>query len=261
MNRASNLLVSIHDVGPRSEGAVDRLCDLIEPHTGSARYAMLVVPDHWHEAPIIPGSPFATRLRRWSEAGVEMFVHGWYHIDESIHKSGVARWRARQMTAGEGEFLGLDKATARDRMARGRDLIQGIIGTRVAGFIAPAWLYGPGARAALAESDFALAEDHFRVWRPSDGAILARSPVITWASRSAMRRASSLAVAMAARALLPPHHGMRLAVHPGDTTRPELLESINATLAALSRRAPVGRYADLLRGAPSGSLDFATASH
>lgn len=261
MSRTSSLLASIHDVGPSTEGAVDRLCALIEPHTGPARYAMLVVPNHWHQAPLIPGSPFATRLRRWAEAGVEIFVHGWFHLDETVHTSGMARWRASQMTAGEGEFLGLDRATARDRMARGRDLIEGIIGTAAAGFIAPAWLYGPGALAALAESGFALAEDHLRVWRPSDGAILARSPVITWASRSAMRRASSRAVAMAARAVLPPHRGMRLAVHPGDTTRPELLDSIDATLGALARRAPVGRYADLAAPATMPSLSPATSTH
>ena len=56
------LLASIHDVGPCSEGAFDRLHALFVA-TGLATPALLVVPDHWGEAPIRPGSPFATRLR------------------------------------------------------------------------------------------------------------------------------------------------------------------------------------------------------
>lgn len=240
-----SLLVAIHDVGPSSESAVDRLCDLIEPHSGTGKFAMLVVPDHWHKAPILPGTPFAARLRRWAAQGVEMFVHGWYHLDETPHTGRMARWRATQMTAGEGEFLGLDADTARRRMTSGRYLIEDIIGRPVTGFVAPAWLYGPGAMAALAESGFGMAEDHWRVWRPSDGKVLAKSPVITWASRSPMRRASSLAVAALARTAMPRHRAMRLAVHPGDVTRPELLNSIDRTLGALLRSAPIARYADL----------------
>lgn len=240
-----SLLVAIHDVGPRSESAVDRLCDLIEPHSGAGRFAMLVVPDHWHQAPILPGSPFAARLRRWAAQGIEMFVHGWYHLDETPHKGWLAHWRATQMTAGEGEFLGLDRDTARRRMTSGRHLIEDITGRPVTGFVAPAWLYGPGALAALAETGFGMAEDHWRVWRPSDGKVLATSPVITWASRSPMRRASSRAVAALARAAMPRHRAMRLAVHPGDVTRPELMASIDATLGALCRSASIARYADL----------------
>ncbi|MHA6719911.1 DUF2334 domain-containing protein [Sphingomonas sp. RS6] len=245
-SRAS-LLASIHDVGPRSEGAVDRLAELFARHMPVPRYAMLVVPDHWGEAPLVPGSPFATRLRAWADSGIEMFLHGWFHKDTTPHGSAGARFKARHMTAGEGEFLGLDYATARDRMERGRALIEDVIGRPVAGFIAPAWLYGEGARAAARDCGFALAEDHFRVWSPrQDDAVLARGPVITWASRSKGRIASSLAVAALARALMPRRRGMRLAVHPGDITVPALLESIDRTLGALSRGGQFGRYADLL---------------
>jgi len=40
---------------------------------------------------------------------------------------------------------------------------------------------------------------------------------------------------------------MRIAVHPGDTTVPALLESIAATYSAFAARRPAGRYADLLQ--------------
>ena len=126
-------------------------------------------------------------------------------------------------------------------------LIEDIIGRPAAGFIAPAWLYSDGAKQALADENFALAEDHMKVWRPCDGAVLARGPVITWASRSRWRISSSIAVAAAARAALPRRPWMRLAVHPGDTTVPILLSSIAKTIASLSRGARFARYRDLLQ--------------
>lgn len=241
-----SLLVSIHDVSPKFEGAVDRLADLVSRGMEAPRYAMLVVPDHWGDAPIRAGTPFASRLRAWSDAGVDMFVHGWFHLDKSEHSGALARFKATRMTAGEGEFLGLDHATARARMADGRKLIEDIIGRRATGFIAPAWLYGDGARRALADEGFALAEDHMRVWRPATGEVVAKGPVITWASRSRWRIASSLAVAALARGALPRKAWMRLAVHPGDTNVPALTDSIARTIASLSRGARFARYRELL---------------
>ncbi|THD37779.1 MAG: DUF2334 domain-containing protein [Sphingomonas sp.] len=241
-----SLLVSIHDVSPKFEGAVDRLADIVSRDMATPAYAMLVVPDHWGDAPIRAGTPFASRLRAWSDAGVDMFVHGWFHLDRSEHEGAMARFKAKRMTAGEGEFLGLDHATARARMADGRKLIEDIIGRAPVGFIAPAWLYGEGALQALSDEGFALAEDHMKVWRPATGEVVARGPVITWASRSRWRIASSLAVAAAARAALPRKAWMRLAVHPGDTNIASLTDSIARTVASLSHGARFARYRELL---------------
>ncbi|MEO6248450.1 MAG: polysaccharide deacetylase family protein [Sphingomicrobium sp.] len=236
------LLASIHDVSPRSEAAFDLLQDRFAT-IGVERPALLVVPDHWGEAPIRPGTPFATRLRALSDAGHEIFLHGWFHRDTASH-SGAASFKARHMTAGEGEFLGLDAAEAERRIVEGRALLEDIIGRPVTGFIAPAWLYGEGAHAALKSTGMQLAEDHWRVWNPATGAVLAKSPVITWASRTAMRRWSSLMVAAVARTV-PLPRVMRLAVHPGDVTSPALLASISATLQSLLRTHRPAHYADL----------------
>ena len=242
------LLASIHDVGPRFESEVDRLADLIGGVLGGPKYAMLVVPDHWGLAPLGAAAAFRARLRDWAGQGVEMFVHGWYHKDMAEH-SGVAGFKARHMTAGEGEFLGLAEAEAARRMADGRKLIEDAIGGPVAGFVAPAWLYGPGALAALKASGFALAEDHLKVWEPASGRVLARGPVVTWASRSRARQLSSRGVAALARTAF---HGLgvaRVAVHPGDTGVPALLDSIGRTYASFAARRTAGRYADLLGAA------------
>jgi uncharacterized protein len=236
------LLASIHDVGPKFERHVDQLVDALEQHVGTANFAMLVVPDHWDEAPLAKAPAFQAKLRRWADAGVEMFLHGWRHRDDAPAK-GFAQ---KHMTAGEGEFSALSKADATARIAEGRKLVEDVIGRPVAGFIAPAWLYSEGALDAVRDAGFALAEDHMKVWQPKSGNVVARGPVITWASRSPGRIRSSLMVAAAARTLPQALPTARIAVHPGDVTVPALLDSIDATFNRFAATHRPSRYADLL---------------
>jgi predicted deacetylase len=236
------LLVSIHDVSPKFAGEIDRLVGLVEARTGAGRFAMLVVPDHWGEAPIARDPAFRRRLRDWAGAGVEMFVHGWSHRDPAPH--GFA---ARHMTAGEGEFSALGRAEALRRMSEGRAVVEDAIGRPAAGFIAPAWLYGKGAHEALADAGFPLAEDHLRVWHPPSGRILARGPVITWATRTPLRKASSLFAAAALRRLLAPFPAVRLAVHPADSSDPATVASIEKSLSLLLARRRAARYSELMQ--------------
>ena len=243
-SKPSRLLVSIHDVGPRFEREVDILVERLERQIGRGKFSMLVVPDHWGEHPLAENRPYQARLRAYAESGAEIFVHGWFHLDRSEH-SGTARIRAKYMTASEGEFLGLSMQEAARRMADGRALIEDAIGREVAGFIAPAWLYGPGAREALADSGFALAEDHMRVWQPDTGKIVARGPVITWASRSPARTASSLAFAALARKALHMLPTVRIAVHPGDVAKDSILQSIEQTVSGFLKNRQVSRYRHL----------------
>lgn len=237
------LLASIHDVSPRFESEVDRLIDLLAPHVGT-RLAMLVVPNYWGDAPIVPGSPFAGRLRSWAEQGVEMLLHGFTHRDEAQYSGAADRVRARFMTASEGEFLGLSCAEASARINDGKALIEGVIGRPIDGFVAPAWLYGDGAREALEQAVIPLAEDHLRVWSPKTGAELAWGPVITWASRTRMRLLSSLAAAAALRHA--PLDVLRIGVHPPDVRHPALVGSIGKTFTAARRNRSPARYGDLL---------------
>lgn len=234
------LLTSIHDVSPRFAAQVDRLIEAVRTATGSAQLAMLVVPDHWDQAPISRDPGFQRRLRGWADEGIEMFLHGWRHRDEA-----PKGFKGRHMTAGEGEFLNLDLAEARRRIQDGLAVVQDAIGRPVAGFIAPAWLYGAGAIQALRELGLPLAEDHFRVWRPADGAILARGPVISWASRSRARIASSLLFAGCARTALKPQRVVRVALHPGDTTVPALMTSIDRTLRSFASSHRPAAYRNL----------------
>jgi uncharacterized protein len=237
------LLASIHDVSPRFQGEVEALAQLLRPHVGD-RIALLVVPNHWGDAPIVPRSPFAERLRSWADSGFEIFLHGFFHLDQCAHDGAADRLRARIMTAGEGEFLGLDRFTAGHRIREGRSLIEDITGRSISGFVAPAWLYGPGALEALGDCSIAIAEDHLRVWSPRLGKRLARGPVITWASRTRLRLVSSLAAAATLRRA--PLKVLRVGVHPPDIRHPALVRSISETLASAAKSRRVARYSELL---------------
>ena len=85
----------------------------------------------------------------------------------------------------------------------------------------------------MPQAGFAMAEDHMKVWNPQTGAVLARGPVITWASRSRARIASSLLFSALARHALKPMRDVRVAVHPGDAHVPSLVASIDKCCAAL----------------------------
>ncbi len=237
------LLASIHDVSPRFEGEIDRLLDMLAPHIGE-KVAMLVVPNHWGSSPIGPGSPFAARLRSWADSGIEMFLHGLLHRDETRHTRSADRLRAKFMTAGEGEFLGLSRAEATARIERGRAIIEQTTGRPIAGFVAPAWLYGKGALEALEDCAIPIAEDHMRIWSPRSHRELGRGPVITWASRTPLRLATSVAAASVLRRA--PIRSLRIGVHPPDCRHPSLMRSIGATFRSATRNRRVARYADLL---------------
>jgi hypothetical protein len=90
-----------------------------------------------------------------------------------------------------------------------------------------------------------------KVWIPQTGKVVARAPVITWASRSAARTASSLAFAALARKVLHPLRTVRVAVHPGDVTKDSILSSIETTLRYFAESRPVGSYRSLLTLGPT----------
>lgn len=237
------LLASIHDVGPRFEGDVERLLDVLGPYVGG-RIALFVVPNHWGEWPIVSGSPFAAKLRTWAESGFEIFLHGYFHRDSTPHNRTGDCLRARWMTAGEGEFLALDRDESQSRIERGRTLLEDITGRPIAGFVAPAWLYSDGALEALRDCGIGVAENHWRVWSPGTGAVLSRSPVLTWASRTPARmRLSLLAAAVLRHA---PFRDLRLGVHPPDCRNPQLLHSIEKALGIAARSRRPAAYRELL---------------
>ena len=84
-----------------------------------------------------------------------------------------------------------------------------------------------------------------RVWNPQTGALMGYGPVISWASRSRIRIASSLLFARIAPLILGQQKLVRIALHPGDAHVPALMRSIERTIRHFAQRREVCHYADL----------------
>jgi uncharacterized protein len=245
MRNERRLLASIHDVTPFHQDRLEKLVPLVEQAVGKGRFAMLVVPDFHREGQLSKHPDFARKLRGWADDGCEIFLHGFTHLDDSAHATRAAQLKAKRMTAGEGEFLGLTYGEAATKLHDGRLMVEDAIGRAVTGFIAPAWLYGEDSLKAIKDQGFDLVEDHFRVWNPQTGAILTRGPVVTYASRSVPRLLSSLLWSRIATVLLARSKTVRVAVHPHDVDAPELVSEITRALGAFTRSHIPSSYRDL----------------
>jgi predicted deacetylase len=150
------------------------------------------------------------RLQR----GDELALHGYFHCDPQA-PCGVVDWFRRRVYTVEGEFAALCEREACERLHLGQ---RWFAANRwpLAGFVAPAWLLGPGAWSALrANHDFlytsTLTQLHLLPMVASQ-----RAPCLTYSTRSGWRRLGSLAWnagLVRAAASMPI---VRLGLHPDD---------------------------------------------
>ena len=239
------ILLSVHDVTPRHFERVKAIHALLQELGVGNRYAMLVVPDFWRQWPLAEHRAFARWIGERARDGVEIILHGFTHSDESTHHSAFKRWKARTLTACEGEFYGLSQESAAARLQEGAAVLHKACGVKVQGFVAPAWLYSYGARDALSALGFGFAEDHWHVWSPTNKSTLCRGPVISYASRSEGRIRSSLFWSKLADWVLRPLPVLRLAIHPHDLDCERLVVEIKHTISRQQHRRSLCQYAEL----------------
>ncbi|MDD3799963.1 MAG: polysaccharide deacetylase family protein [Novosphingobium sp.] len=239
------LLLTLHDVTPHHGEAIRAIMDDMAGLVGPGACGLLLVPDFHGEARLDRDPSFVKAVRRWAGEGSEVFLHGYFHQDRSDHQGAGTAFKARHLTAGEGEFLGLERARAAALLCDGRKLVEDVAGKAVAGFIAPAWLYGPDALEAISEAGFTCVEDHFRVWNPQSGATYARGPVISYATRTPARALSSLAFSKFASLGLRGQRTVRIAVHPADRGSARVYREVRHRVARFARTHSPSGYAAL----------------
>lgn len=236
------LLVSLHDVTPALAPRVERLWEICERR--GVRPALLVVPN-WHGvAPLERYPEFVRWVKVRAAQGAEIFLHGERHDEAGSPRRWRDTLRAAGRTAAEGEFLTLDAAAARARIARGITLLRSL-GLHPLGFVPPAWLARPSLLRVVSEQGLRLSEDGGAVLLHPEERRLA-SPVVRWSGRSAVRARMSAAVAHARWYAQRRARVVRIALHPGDLDHRVTAASVERTLDRwLAVRRP-GRYADLL---------------
>ena len=210
-DRAEAFAVSVHDVSPLTRGAVDAMLgDLKKVGVGAT--SLLVVPDHHRKGTIDRDPAFLDWLRARESEGHEVVLHGFRHLRESDGGGLGRRLITEHYTAGEGEFYDLAYDEARQRLARGREMLAAF---DVVGFIAPAWLLGSEAERAVRDEGFAYTTRLGGVLDLRNGARTA-SQSLVYSVRSAWRRGASLAWNSWLAARLRSNPLMRLGLHPPD---------------------------------------------
>jgi hypothetical protein len=226
------LCVVVHDVAETTLDACERLIGAIDA-VAPLPLTLLAVPRYHHAAP-------SARLEHWlgvrSRGGDEIALHGWTHLDDGAPAHGwVDRLRRTRYTRGEGEFWNLDQDAAARRLRDGIDWFERN-GWPLHGFVAPAWLLGPGGWRALRETRLRYTSTLRHIHLLPDGPRLT-SQSIVYSTSSGWRRAASVVWAGAVGAVQRADPLLRLELHPHDADHAPVRRSWQRLLAsALERR-------------------------
>jgi predicted deacetylase len=192
---------------------------------------LLVVPAYHHLA-VRDSTDYERALAMRLEAGDELALHGYTHLDEGVAPSGARDWYARRIyTQGEGEFSALRCAEAKQRLQWGLE------------WFAPAWLLCDGSWQALRESSFLYTTTISRFYfLPQQRSLF--SPSLVYGARSGWSSAvSRVGNTLWARAMRNAPL-VRFGLHPADVRHPatirhmqRLLETLLSTREACTKAA------------------------
>lgn len=244
---ARRVCVVLHDVADRTLPACDRvLAAIAEVAAGRP------VPVTHLAVPAYHGDRATPALAEWLSArralGDEIALHGWSHRDERPVRGALDTLRRRHYTRSEGEFWALSRAEAAERIARGSDWFAAN-GWPLQGFVAPAWLLGPGAWQALAATPFAwTATLRELIVLPSRRVHASQS--VVYSTSSAWRRAVSLAWNAGVARWESNNPVLRLELHPPDALHGAVRKSWQRILAQAleTRQATTVAASPVLRG-------------
>lgn len=216
------LVVSLHDVHAGSSAAIRGQVEALG-EAGVSRFSLLVVPD-FHAGGRIGSDPaLCDWLRERVALGDEVVLHGYHHLRVGADESWRTVFWTKFYTRNEAEFLDLPREGARALLRRGREALAEA-GLSARGFIAPGWLMGSEALAAVFEEGFEYTNTVSGLMMADGRREASRS--WCWSSRAAWRRAASLGWngAIAGRVLR--QRVARLSLHPNDLYFPPLREQI-----------------------------------
>jgi hypothetical protein len=232
------LVVSIHDVSPRTWGVVEAMSEDLKSW-GVPCVSHLVVPNHHHRGAINDDPVFSAWLRDADAQGNEVVLHGYYHERPVSSGDGMlARWITGAYTAGEGEYFDLSEDEAFRRTGEGIDLLRSA-GLSPTGFISPAWLLGADAGRGVARTGLQYTTRLTSVDDWVAGTSYA-SQSLVYSVRAAWRRGMSLAWNETLASVLRGNPLVRLGLHPPDWKYPAIREHARRCVArALAVREPM----------------------
>jgi uncharacterized protein len=233
-----NLVVSIHDVSPLTQASCARILEDLRA-IGIPITSLLVIPNHHQRAPVAEHRQFQDWLKTQVDQGHEPILHGYFHARSPKSTDvGIAKFTNQIYTAGEGEFYDLDRSEASYRLRRGLDDLN-FLQRPISGFVAPAWLLGFEAEAAVRQVGFRYITTVGSV-DVFDGLHRYLSRSLVWSTRSSWRRVVSLAWNQGLVSRLRERSLLRIAIHPTDREIPMVWSQVKSMLSsALEEREPM----------------------
>jgi uncharacterized protein len=243
------LLISLHDVSPAHWRRL-RIAEDMFDRLGIGRLTYLLVPDYHHAWDIRRAAGFAAWCRGPHPAAVQWFLHGYVHQAPAPPTGRfVDRLKQYWLTDEEGEFLSLDAGETGVRLEAGVVAFEDALGSRPDGFVAPAWLANQHLAPALKAMRITFTEDHRRVYDLQRDRWI-DCPVITWATRTVLRKYGSLLVCPALLHRWADRPVLRIALHPADFDHLETRRSIESVLARALELGTPAPYAPALFQGP-----------
>jgi len=233
-----NLVVSIHDVSPLTQTSCARILEDLRA-IGISITSLLIIPNHHQRAPVAEHGEFQDWLKTQVDQGHEPILHGYFHARSPKSTDvGIAKFTNQIYTAGEGEFYDLDRSEASLRLRRGLNDLK-FLQRSISGFVAPAWLLGFEAEAAVRQVGFRYITTVGSV-DVFDGLHRYVSRSLVWSTRSSWRRMVSLAWNQGLVSRLRERSLLRIAIHPTDREIPMVWSQVKSMLtAALEEREPM----------------------
>ena len=235
--------VVLHDVAASTRAGCLRVLEAVA-EVAELPMTLLAVPRYHGETPT---PEFEAWLGQRSRRGDELALHGWTHRDEMPAAGALDRLRRRHYTRSEGEFWALPEAEASRRIDAGIDWFQDH-GWPLAGFVAPAWLLGPGAWAALATKRFEYTATLRHLFHlPGRQRVTSQS--VVYSTSSEWRRKTSLLWNATAARIERGNPLLRIELHPRDADFAAVRRSWQVILERALRDRRAATVADFMRQA------------
>ena len=238
------LLFALHDVTPFHRSRIER-AEAFFADWGIEKAAYLIIPKY-HGRHLIDDGEFGQWCRQPRPFAVEWALHGFYHL-RCTERATTPDDASESCVVNEGderEFERLDDATSLGRLLRGREAFTNCLGAAPTGFVAPVWSFRPSLTTLLQEAGFGWTEDRRGVSSLSGGR--RGVPVITWATRTALRKQISLWGVPVLAAWWRRVPVLRIAVHPFDFDHPKTIRSIERVVRQAAAERTQLSYAEYL---------------
>jgi uncharacterized protein len=231
------LVVSVHDVSPLTWASCDKILQALRG-LGVSEGSLLIIPNHHGKAPVRNNQGFKDWVSELVRQGYEPVLHGYYHArNPKPTDAGITKFTTQVYTAGEGEFFDLDREEAIRRLRMGMDDLT-FLDRKLNGFVAPAWLLGYEAEAAVRKVGFSYITNVGSV-KVFEGAHSYSSRSLVWSTRAPWRRMVSLAWNQGLVSRLREKPLLRVGIHPADCEIPAVWSHVKSVVsAALQDRKP-----------------------